>query len=104
MRSALLAAERVLIPVQPSLYDLWASAEMVELIREVQVLRPALRAAFVINRRVGTTIIGREALQSLAEQPLPALRSEVRQRIVFVDSAAAREIAVLTDELLRWPR
>ncbi|EPJ2922888.1 ParA family partition ATPase [Pseudomonas aeruginosa] len=116
-RSALLAAERVLIPVQPSPYDLWASAEMVALIREAQVFRPALRAAFVINRRVSTTIIGREARQSLAEQPLPALRSEVRQRIVFADSvaagrlaretapdsAAAHEIAVLTDELLRWP-
>src|SRR3546814_3786928 len=50
-RSALLAAERVLIPVQPSPYDLWASAEMVALIREAQVFRPALRAAFVINRR-----------------------------------------------------
>lgn len=30
-RSALLAADRVLIPVQPSPYDLWASAEMVNL-------------------------------------------------------------------------
>ena len=38
-RSALLAAERVLIPVQPSPYDLWASAEMVALIREAQVFR-----------------------------------------------------------------
>ncbi len=116
-RSALLAAERVLIPVQPSPYDLWASAEMVALIREAQVFRPALRAAFVINRRVSTTIIGREARQSLAEQPLPALRPEVRQRIVFADSvaagrlaretapdsAAAREITALVDELLRWP-
>ncbi|WP_150320036.1 AAA family ATPase, partial [Enterobacter hormaechei] len=81
-RSALLAAERVLIPVQPSPYDVWASAEMVALIREAQVFRPALRAAFVINRRVSTTIIGREARQSLAEQPLPALRSEIHQRIV----------------------
>lgn len=110
-------AERVLIPVQPSPYDVWASAEMVALIREAQVFRPALRAAFVINRRVSTTIIGREARQSLAEQPLPALRSEIHQRIVFADSvaagrlaretapdsAAAREIAALTDELLRWP-
>jgi chromosome partitioning protein len=81
------------------------------------VFRPALRAAFVINRRVSTTITGREARQSLAEQPLPALRSEVRQRIVFADSVAAgrlaretapdsvatREIAALADELLRWP-
>jgi chromosome partitioning protein len=116
-RSALLAAERVLIPVQPSPYDLWASAEMVALIREAQVFRPALRAAFVINRRVSTTVIGREARQALAEQPLPALRSEVRQRIVFADSvaagrlaretapdsAAAQEITALVDELLRWP-
>src|SRR3546814_7211115 len=44
-RSALLAAERVLIPVQPSPYDLWARVERVALIREAQVFRPALRAA-----------------------------------------------------------
>jgi chromosome partitioning protein len=111
-----IAADCVLIPVQPSPYDLWASAEMVALIREAQVFRPALRAAFVINRRVSTTVIGREARSSLADQPLPALRSEVRQRIVFADSvaagqlarelvpdsAAAREITALVDELLRW--
>jgi len=116
-RSALLAADRVLVPVQPSPYDLWASAEMVALIREAQVFRPTLRAAFVINRRVSTTVIGREARGALAEQPLPALRAEVHQRIVFADSvaagrlacetasdsAAAREITALVDELLRWP-
>ena len=64
-----------------------------------------------------TAAVHRPARQSLAEQPLPALRSEVRQRIVFADSvaagrlaretapdsAAAREIAALVDELLRWP-
>ncbi len=75
-----------------------------------------LQAAFVINRRVSTTVIGREARQSLAEQTLPALRAEVRQRIVFADSvaagrlaresapesAAAREITALVDELLGW--
>jgi len=107
-RSALLAAERVLIPVQPSPYGLWASAE---------VFRPVLRAAFVINRRVSTTVIGREARGALADQPLPALRAEVHQRIVFADSVAAgrlaretapgsvaaREITALVDELLRWP-
>lgn len=116
-RSALLAADLVLIPVQPSPYDVWASAEMVSLIREAQVFRPALRAAFVINRRISTTVIGREARNALIDQPLPSLLSEVRQRIVFADSvaagrlasetapdsAAAREIAALVDELLRWP-
>lgn len=116
-RSALLAAERVLIPVQPSPYDLWASAEMVALVGEARAFRPALRAAFALNRRVSTTVIGREARQALAEQPFPALRAEVRQRIVFADAAtagqlaceraprgaAAGEITALVDELLRWP-
>jgi len=115
-RSALLAADLVLIPVQPSPYDLWASAEMVTLVREAQVFKPALKAAFVINRRVANTVIGREAKQTLVEQPFAALRAEVRQRIVFADSvtagrlvretaqgsAAAREITALVDELLRW--
>jgi len=109
-RSALLAADYVLIPVQPSPYDLWASAEMVTLIREAQVFKPALKAAFVINRRVANTV------KALVEQPFAALRAEVRQRIVFADSvtagrlvretapdsAAAREITALVDELLRW--
>ena len=96
-RSALLAADLALIPVQPSPYDVWASAEMVALIRETQVFRPTLRAAFVINRRVGTTVIGREARHALADQPLPALLSEVRQRIVFADSAAAGQLACELD-------
>jgi chromosome partitioning protein len=113
-RSALLAADLVLIPVQPSAYDVWASAEMVALVREAQVFRPALRAAFVINRRVSTTLIGREARSALADQPFVALQSEIRQRIVFADSVArgqlarewdadslaAREIAALAAEVL----
>src|SRR5690606_27882548 len=41
-RSALMAAQQVLIPVQPSPYDLWASGEMVALIREAQVFRSDL--------------------------------------------------------------
>ena len=117
-RSALLAADVVLIPVQPSPYDVWASAEMVSLIREAQVFRPALRAAFVINRRVSTTVIGREARDTLADQLLPALSAEVRQRIAFADSVAAGrlvreidhdspaagEIAALAAEVLRSGR
>lgn len=113
-RSALLTADLVLIPVQPSPYDVWASAEMVSLIQEAQVFRPTLNAAFVINRRVSTTVIGREARGELAHQPLQAMMSEVRQRIIFadsvaagelarerdVDSAAAREITSLTREVL----
>ncbi|WP_225585029.1 ParA family partition ATPase [Acidovorax sp. ACV01] len=92
-RSALLAADLVLIPVQPSAYDVWASHEMVQLIAEARVFRPQLRAAFVINRRVVGTVIGREARAALADQPFAALATEVAQRIVFADSVAAGRLA-----------
>ena len=116
--SAIKAASFVLIPVQPSAYDVWASNEMVELVAEAKVFRPQLRAAFVINRRVVGTVIGRDARSALADQPFKALHAEVSQRIVFADSvaagllacevaprcAAAREIAALASavrDLLR---
>lgn len=112
-RSALLASDLALIPVQPSAYDVWASQEMVRLIEEARLYRPALRAAFVINRRVVGTVIGREARAALAEQIVPALAAEICQRIAFADSvaggllvrerdarcAAAREVARLTAQV-----
>ncbi|MET3514982.1 chromosome partitioning protein [Pseudacidovorax sp. 1753] len=110
-RSALLAADLVLIPVQPSAHDVWATQEMVRLIAAAQVLRPGLRAAFVINRRVVGTVIGRDARAALADQPFPTLHADIAQRIAFADcvaagklvwevaprGAAAREIAALAN-------
>ena len=92
-RSALLAADLVLIPVQPSAYDVWATQEMVALITEARVFRPQLRAAFVINRRVVGTVIGREARSALADQPFPTLRADIAQRIAFADCVAAGKLA-----------
>jgi len=117
-RSALLAADVVLIPVQPSPLDVWATADMVALVTEAQVFRPALRAAFVINRRVTRTVIGREARRALSAQPFPALHTEVHQRIVFAEcvacgrlareidssSAAVHEMAALADAVLAMRR
>ncbi len=92
-RSALLAADLVLIPVQPSAYDVWASSEMVALVAEALVFRPALRAAFVVNRRVSRTVIGREARATLAEHRIAPLAAEIHQRIVLAESVAAGRLA-----------
>jgi len=117
-RSALLAADLVLIPVQPSAYDIWATAEMLVLIREARIYRPALKAIFVINRRVTRTVIGREARWTLRSQEIPTLDAEIHQRIVFAESvaagrlaselepygAAAREVTALAREVESLPR
>jgi chromosome partitioning protein len=113
MRSALLAADLVLAPVQPSPFDGWASEEMLRLINEARLYRPVLQARFVLNRCPARTIIARETGAALETQDPTALRQRVGQRVVFADAArtgrlaaemapgqaAAREIAGLAREV-----
>lgn len=118
MRSALLAADLVLVPVQPSPLDGWASEEMLRLIAEARIYRPDLRARFVLNRSAARTLIARETAQGLAAQETGALSSAISQRVIFAqamqtgrvaaeleaDGAAAREIADLAREIEGFSR
>ena len=87
-RSAILAADRILIPVQPSPYDVWAAREIVELIGEAQAFTDRLTSAFVINRKIGNTAIGRDVRAALADYSIPVLQTTVGQRVAFAESAA----------------
>jgi chromosome partitioning protein len=113
MRSALLAADLVLVPAQPSPFDGWASGEMLNLIREARIFRPELVARFVLNRCAARTIIARETGDALAEHDPPLLAARIGQRVAFADAArtgqlvfevesggaAAREITALAAEI-----
>ena len=87
-RSAILAADRILIPVQPSPYDVWAAREIVELIGEAHAFKDRLTSAFVINRKIGNTAIGRAVRAALADYSIPVLQTTVGQRVAFAESAA----------------
>jgi chromosome partitioning protein len=118
MRSALLAADIILIPVQPSPFDGWASAEILRLIEEARIFRPQLVVRFILNRSAARTVIARETSEALADQDPPVLRSSIGQRVVFAtaaqfgrlafeidrDSLAAKEITALATEIGRLAR
>jgi chromosome partitioning protein len=88
-RAAILASDLVLIPVQPSPYDIWAAAETVQQIREARRFREGLKAAFIINRKVANTAIGRQAVVTLAQfDDLPVLATGLNQRVIYAESAA----------------
>jgi len=87
MRSALLAADIVLIPAQPSPFDGWASGEMLKLIDEARIFRPQLIARFVLNRSGARTLIARDTAELLADHDPPALGATVGQRVSFADAA-----------------
>jgi len=99
MRSALLAADLVLIPAQPSPFDGWASAEMLKLIAEARIFRPELAARFVLNRCSARTILARDTAEALARHDPPMLAATIGQRIAFADAArTGRLVADIDDD------
>jgi chromosome partitioning protein len=113
-RSAIMASDLVLIPVQPSPYDVWAAKEIVDLVTDVRPFKDNLKSVFVINRKIVNTAIGRDVTEALSEYDLPVLKSQVCQRVSFAESAgrgqtvleiepgslASQEIEALTTEVM----
>ena len=88
--SAIKAASFILIPVQPSPYDIWATADLVELVKQrIEVTDGKLQAAFVVSRAIKGTRIGAEITEALAGYGLPVLESRITQRVSYPGTAAA---------------
>ena len=87
-RSAIMASDLVLIPVQPSPYDVWAAKEIVDLMNEASVFKPSLKSAFAINRKIVNTALGRDVVDALGGYPIPVLKAAICQRVVLAESAA----------------
>jgi chromosome partitioning protein len=96
-RSAMLAADLVLIPVQPSPYDVWAAREVIDLLAEASVFAENIKAAFVVNRKIVNTAIGRDVVAALAGYDLPVLPAQICQRVGFAESAAAGQTVLETE-------
>jgi chromosome partitioning protein len=87
-RSAIMAADVVLIPVQPSPYDIWAADEVVKLSEEARVYKEKLKCVFVVNRKISNTAIGRDVGEALAAYSVPVLTATITQRVIFAEAAA----------------
>jgi chromosome partitioning protein len=87
--SAIKAADFILIPVQPSPYDIWATSDLVELVKQrIEVTDGKLQAAFVVSRAIKGTRIGSEVTEALTGYGLPILESRITQRVIYPSTAA----------------
>lgn len=87
--AAVKAAEIILIPVQPSPYDIWACADLVDIIdarQEVTGGKP--KAAFVISRSIKNTKLSGEAENALKEYGMPVFSAMTTQRVAYPTTAA----------------
>jgi chromosome partitioning protein len=117
-RSAIVAADLVLVPVQPSPYDVWAAKEVIDLIKEASIFRESLKSVFVVNRKIANTAIGRDVNEALASYQIPVLKSQITQRVSFAESAgtgqtvleiepngqASQEIKAVVNELMEYAK
>lgn len=114
--SAIKAADFVLIPVQPSPYDIWATHDLVDLVKQrIEITDGDLQAAFVVSRAIKGTRLGGEVDEVLADYDLPVMEARITQRVSYPstaaagttvmdsgsDKVAAEEIQALTTELLQ---
>ena len=112
-RSAIAAADLVLIPVQPSGADFWASRETVGLVKEAHGFKETQKSVFLISRKIGRTVLSRDIANALAEFDIPILQAGTTQRVVYAETltggttvieqqprgAAADEIRAILAEL-----
>jgi len=78
---AIKAADMVLIPVQPSPYDIWATEDLVRLVKErIEITEGKLKAAFIVNRQIAGTVLGRKIYDQLWELGLHVFSSATYQR------------------------
>jgi chromosome partitioning protein len=116
LQNAIKAADLVVIPTQPSPLDIWAVANLVEMVRTRQSIAGRPAAAFVVSRQVTGTRLGAEAGAALETYGLPVLEGRVFQRMVYAEALAAgatvfdadpggkaaAEVDALVNELLRF--
>lgn len=90
-RSTIAAADRLLIPMQASLPDLWRARSVVRLLREAAGRGMERKAAFVLSRFKPGTNLGREFSAMLAGEGVALLPAGTTDRVAFAGAVSAAQ-------------
>jgi chromosome partitioning protein len=86
---AIICSDLVLIPVQPSPYDVWASKDLVDLVQQRREISDGYpEVAMVVSRQIVGTKIGDEVRKALSEYELPVYAAGTCQRVSYATTAA----------------
>ena len=119
-RSAILAADILIIPVLPSVYDIWATSDTIEVVKEALLYNEKLVTRFLINMVLPNSIMGRDTLAALEQHKeiIPILQQTIGARQSFKNalvtgqgvmefepkSKAAQEISACYQEIMELGR
>lgn len=113
-RSCIVASDLVVVPIEPGGASRWSSDLTVRQLKEAQELKPNLKCGFVVSRKIGTTVLGRDTRTMAADAGIPTFDTEIEQRVAYAEAMtmgktifewsgrtqAVTDIQALTHELL----
>ncbi|RON16027.1 ParA family partition ATPase [Pseudomonas frederiksbergensis] len=86
---AIKIANLVVIPVQPSQYDIWATRDMVQLVKDRrEVTDGTPNVAIMVARAIRNTKIEKTASDALEGYELPILKARTYQSVSYVNGIA----------------
>jgi len=95
---AIKCADLILIPVQPSPYDVWATEDLVRNVKDkISMSDGKTKAAFIISRKITGTNLGRDIQEELKKLELPIFSSTTSQRVAYATSVE-KGLSVLDGE------
>lgn len=113
--SAIKAADLVLIPVQPSPWDIWATSDLVDMVKQrIEITEGKLKTAFVVSRAIRNTKLSKEVVEALQDYQLPILVARTHNLTIYSscvkgggtvfdedpDCSAAKEISDIAREII----
>ncbi len=114
-RSCIVASDLVVVPIEPGGASRWSSDLTVRQLKEAEELKPTLKCGFVVSRKIGVTVLGRDTRSMAADAGIPTFETEIEQRVAYAEALtmgktifewsagrgpAVREIQTFTHELL----
>jgi chromosome partitioning protein len=115
-RSAIAAADFLLIPTTPSQFDIWSTKDTIAMLEEVRIAKPKLAARMVLNLTIPKTVISQDARKALMDYKdiCPLTETTLYSRVAYKYSVvvgqgvseyepggkAAQEIQSLYEELM----
>ena len=116
-RSVIVGSDKIIIPILPSPYDIWAADDIITTIKDVKEIASNIdpEVHFLINQKIANTKIAKEALDCLEGYNINILKTKIYRRLIFATTAsngnsvfdtpkenvAALEIQELTKEITK---
>ena len=114
-RAAIIASDLIIMPMQPSGADIWATDDLKNMIEEAKHFKPSIISAVLLNRVFSNTKLSKEIISSLIENDWSFFDTSIKQRQIYAaaisegltiyempnNKEAKNEIESLIEEILK---